>query len=165
MRLPRFLLFLKRNFQLLKFSLRPKRKKKWKIKSLMLILMEISSNREWYDLLIPWPASLLANDPYLFLDVILPGQVRRFKLLLPTLLLLNIKSTLSAVLNCSIYHELRQNCLQRFERLFSFFSVFFLTILVSGIIHEDTNIKINRSRITTNHWGLQLPVLWARRLT
>ena len=56
-------------------------------------------------------------------------------------------------------NELRPNCLQRFERLFSFFSVFFLTILVSGIIHEDTNIKINRSQITTNHWGLQLPVL------
>ena len=41
-------------------------------------------------------------------------------------------------------NKLRPNCLQRFERLFSFFSVFFLTILVSGIVHEYTNIKIIR---------------------
>ena len=56
-------------------------------------------------------------------------------------------------------YELRPNCFQRFERLFSFFSVFFLTILVSGIIHEYTNIKIIRRQITNNRWGLQLPVL------
>ena len=42
-------------------------------------------------------------------------------------------------------NELRPNCLQRlFKGYFPSLVYFFLTILVSGIIHEYTNIKIIR---------------------